>query len=117
MKTQEFVKAHGNKQGVTKPNWNFLTVKREYMGDWVNVLDIYVCDREDQSESLNHSGMLALVDKEGNVRCRFGKDGMPILYYSGLNYDDQEGKNASLKGKFQPDRKLLIEDIQKLLEE
>ena len=38
-------------------------------------------------------------------------------YYSGLNYDDQEGKNASLKGKFQPDRKLLIEDIQKLLEE
>ena len=61
--------------------------------------------------------MLALVDKEGNVRCRFDKNGMPILYYSGLNYEDAEGKNAKLDGKFQPDRKLLIEDIKKLLEE
>ena len=96
----------------------FLTGNRDYIGDLANEFDIYVGDKDDQSESLNHSGMLALVDKEGNVRCRFGKDGMPILYYSGLNYDDQEGKkNASLKGKFQPDRKLLIEDIQKLLEE
>jgi protein SCO1/2 len=76
-----------------------------------------VGDKEDEAESLNHSGMLALVDKEGNVRCRFDKNGMPILYYSGLNYEDAEGKNAKLDGKFQPDRKLLIEDIKKLLEE
>ena len=115
--TPEFLKAHAKKLGVTNPNWHFLTGNRDYIGDLANEFDIYVGDKDDQSESLNHSGMLALVDKEGNVRCRFGKDGMPILYYSGLNYDDQEGKNASLKGKYQPDRKLLIEDIQKLLEE
>ncbi|MBF1149672.1 MAG: SCO family protein [Cloacibacterium normanense] len=115
--TPEFLKAHAKKLGVTNPNWHFLTGNRDYIGDLANEFDIYVGDKDDQSESLNHSGMLALVDKEGNVRCRFGKDGMPILYYSGLNYDDEEGKNASLKGKFQPDRKLLIEDIQKLLEE
>ena len=115
--TPEFLKAHAKKLGVTNPNWHFLTGNRDYIGDLANEFDIYVGDKDDQSESLNHSGMLALVDKEGNVRCRFGKDGMPILYYSGLNYDDQDGKNASLKGKFQPDRKLLIEDIQKLLEE
>ena len=115
--TPEFLKAHAKKLGVTNPNWHFLTGNRDYIGDLANEFDIYVGDKDDQSESLNHSGMLALVDKEGNVRCRFGKDGMPILYYSGLNYDDQGGKNASLKGKFQPDRKLLIEDIQKLLEE
>ena len=115
--TPEFLKAHAKKLGVTNPNWHFLTGNRDYIGDLANEFDIYVGDKDDQSESLNHSGMLALVDKEGNVRCRFGKDGMPILYYSGLNYDDQEGKNSSLKGKFQPDRKLLIEDIQKLLEE
>ena len=36
---------------------------------------------------------------------------MPILYYSGLNYEDENGKNPKLDGKFQPDRKLLIEDI------
>jgi protein SCO1/2 len=34
-----------------------------------------------------------------------------------LNYEDENGKNPKLDGKFQPDRKLLIEDIKKLLEE
>ena len=50
-----------------------MTGNRDYIGDLANEFDIYVGDKDDQSESLNHSGMLALVDKEGNVRCRFGK--------------------------------------------
>ena len=85
----------------------FLTGNRDYIGDLANEFDIYVGNKDDQSESLNHSGMLALVDKEGNVRCRFGKDGMPILYYSGLNYDDQEGKNASLKRQIPARQKII----------
>lgn len=40
---------------------------------------------------------------------------MPILYYSGLNYEDQEGKIPKLMGKYHPDREILIEDIKKLL--
>ena len=115
--TPEFLKNHAKKLGVTNPNWHFLTGDREYIGKVANEFDIFVGDKDDQAESLNHSGMIALVDKEGNVRCRFGKDGMPILYYSGLNYEDENGKNPKLDGKFQPDRKLLIEDIKKLLEE
>ena len=50
--------------------------------------------------------MIALVDKNGNIRSRYGKDGMPILYYSGLNYKDPEGKEAELSGKYHPDREL-----------
>lgn len=115
--TPEFLKNHAKKLGVTNPNWHFLTGDREYIGKVANEFDIFVGEKDDQAESLNHSGMIALVDKEGNVRCRFGKDGMPILYYSGLNYEDENGKNPKLDGKFQPDRKLLIEDIKKLLEE
>ena len=57
------------------------------------------------------------MDKNGNVRCRFGKDGLPILYYSGLNYEDENGTKPKLNGKYQPDRKILIEDIKKFLEE
>jgi protein SCO1/2 len=45
-----------------------------------------------KAKALNHSGMIALVDQEGNIRCRYNQDNMPILYYSGLNYDDPEGK-------------------------
>lgn len=40
---------------------------------------------------------------------------MPILYYSGLNYKDPEGKITDLKGQYHPDREHLIEDIKKLL--
>ena len=115
--TPEFLKNHAKKLGVTNPNWHFLTGDREYIGKVANEFEIFVGEKDDQAESLNHSGMIALVDKEGNVRCRFGKDGIPILYYSGLNYEDENGKNPKLDGKFQPDRKLLIEDIKKLLEE
>lgn len=115
--TPEFLKEHAKRLGITNPNWHFLTGDREYIDNIANEFDIFVGNKDDQAESLNHSGMIALVDKEGNVRCRFGKDGMPILYYSGLNYEDADGKNPKLDGKFQPDRKLLIEDIKKLLEE
>ena len=115
--TPEFLKEHAKRMGVTNPNWHFLTGNRDYIGNVANEFDIYVGKNESQAESLNHSGMLALVDKKGNVRCRLGEDGMPILYYSGLNYEDAEGKKPKLDGRFQPDRKILIEDVKKLLKE
>lgn len=115
--TPEFLKEHAKRMGVKNPNWHFLTGDRDYIGKIANEFDIYVGNKEDQAESLNHSGMLALVDKKGNVRCRFGKDGMPILYYSGLNYEDEAGEKLKLDGKYHPDRKILIEDIRKLLDE
>lgn len=115
--TPEFLKEHSKRLRITNPNWHFLTGDRDYIGKIANEFDIYVGDKNDEAESLNHSGMLALVDKDGNVRCRLDDSGVPILYYSGLNYEDPEGKNPKLGGKFQPDRKLLIEDIKILLKE
>jgi protein SCO1/2 len=56
-----------------------LTGDREYIGKVANEFDIFVGDKDDQAESLNHSGMIALVDKEGNVRCDLGK--MECLFY------------------------------------
>jgi hypothetical protein len=44
-----------------------LTEDRDYIGKVADEFDIFVGDKEDEAESLNHSGMLALVDKEGNV--------------------------------------------------
>ncbi|CAD7803727.1 SCO1 protein [Chryseobacterium aquaeductus] len=113
--TPELLKNHAKKIGVQSPNWHFLTGDRAYIGNLADQFDIYVGDKEDEGENLNHSGMIALVDKEGNVRCRYDKDNMPILYYSGLNYEDPSGKIPKLNGKFHPDREFLIEDIKKLL--
>ena len=43
--------------------------------------------------------------------------GVPILFYSGLNYKDPEGKDPSLAGKYHPEIEFLKEDIKKLLAE
>lgn len=113
--TPQLLKEHAKKIGAKSPNWHFLTGNRDYIGKIADQFNIYVGDKEDEGESLNHSGMIALVDKDGNIRCRYNKDNMPILYYSGLNYEDQEGKSPKLTGKYHPDREILIEDIKKLL--
>ncbi len=113
--TPEALKEHARSVGAKSPNWHFLTGDRGYIGKLADQFNIYVGDKEDESESLNHSGMIALVDQEGNIRCRYNKDNMPILYYSGLNYEDPEGKTPKLNGKYHPDREKLIEDIKKLL--
>ncbi|KQK27466.1 photosynthetic protein synthase I [Chryseobacterium aquaticum] len=113
--TPKTLKEHADRIGVKSPNWHFLTGDRGYIGKLADQFNIYVGDKEDESENLNHSGMIALVDQEGNIRCRYNKDNMPILYYSGLNYEDPEGKTPKLTGKYHPDREILIEDIKKLL--
>lgn len=113
--TPEALKQHAGMVGAKSPNWHFLTGNRDYIGQLADQFNIYVGDKEDESESLNHSGMIALVDQEGNIRCRYNKDNMPILYYSGLNYEDPEGKTPKLNGQYHPDREILIEDIKKLL--
>ncbi|WP_313093049.1 SCO family protein [Chryseobacterium flavum] len=113
--TPETLKEHAERIGAKSPNWHFLTGDRNYIGDLADQFNIYVGDQEDEGESLNHSGMIALVDQEGNIRCRYNKDNMPILYYSGLNYEDPEGKTPKLTGRYHPDREILIEDIKKLL--
>jgi len=58
-----------------------------------------------------------LVDKQGNIRSRYDKMGVPMLFYSGLNYKDPEGKEPSLGGKYHPEIEFLKEDIKKLLAE
>ncbi|MPT32762.1 MAG: SCO family protein [Chryseobacterium sp.] len=113
--TPEVLKNHAKMIGADSPNWHFLSGDRDYIGNLADKFDIYVGDKEDDAESLNHSGMIALVDKEGNLRCRFDENNMPVLYYSGLNYEDEAGTKTSLRGKYHPDREKLIEDIRKLL--
>lgn len=115
--TPQVLKNHARMLGTKSPNWHFLTGNRDYIDNLADQFNIYVGDKEDQSESLNHSGMIALVDQEGNLRSRFDENNSPILYYSGLNYEDPEGKTTSLTGKYHPDREKLIEDIRKLLKQ
>lgn len=115
--TPENLKIHAAHLGITNPNWHFLSGDRDYIYDLSKKFNIYVGEDESTAEGLNHSGKMALIDKNGNIRSRFDERGMPILYYSGLNYSDPKGENPDLGGIYHPQIEWLKEDIIKLLNE
>jgi len=115
--TPERLKQHQQQLNIENPNWHFLTGDRDYIYNLSKEFNIYVGKDESTAEGLNHSGKLALIDKKGKIRSRFDSNGVPVLYYSGLNYSDPEGKNESLGGEFHPQIERLKEDIKKLLKE
>lgn|SRR5690606_27087018 len=115
--TPEVLKVHKEKLGIQNPNWHFLTGNRDEIYALSKKFNIYVGENENTAEGLNHSGKIALIDKNGKIRSRYNENGIPILYYSALNYVDENGTKTSLAGSFHPQINWLKEDIQKLLNE
>lgn len=115
--TPETLKTQKDRLRIQNPNWHFLTGDRDYIYNLSKEFNIYIGKDYSSAEGLNHSGKLALVDKNGMIRSRYDEKGMPILYYSGLNYSDPEGKIESLGGEFHPEVNDLKEDIMLLLQE
>lgn len=99
--TPEVLKAYADGYDVTHPNWNFLT------GDKLEIIalsnegfKLFAAENEEAEDGFQHSGMFALIDKEGNVSSRIDENGNPLIYYNGLEQDGID---------------MLIEDIKKLL--
>jgi protein SCO1/2 len=90
--TPEVLKEHAKKLGITSENWNFLTGDKDYIFNLANKgFNLYVGENNKALGNFEHSGLFALIDKEGNIRCRKDKQGNPILYYDGL---EQTGVDA-----------------------
>jgi protein SCO1/2 len=101
--TPETLKEHAKNLGVKHYNWHFLTGDKTYIYDLANKgFNLYAGENNKVAGGFEHSGLFALIDKKGKIRCRKDKQNNPILYYDGL---DPEGVNA------------IKEDISKLLEE
>jgi len=101
--TPEVLKKHAELLGVKSENWHFLTGDKTYIYDLANKgFNLYAGEGTKFSGGFEHSGLFALIDKDGNIRCRKDDFGNPIMYYDGL---EQKGLSA------------LREDIKKLLEE
>jgi len=101
--TPEVLKAHAKKIGATAVNWHFLTGDGDYIYNIANNgFNIYAGQSKKAEGGFEHSGLFALIDKEGNIRCRKDESGNPILYYDGLT---KEGVNA-----IKEDIKLLLEE-------
>lgn len=116
--TPAVLKAHAEQLGAASANWHFLTGDKTYIYDIANKgFKMFAGQNEKVAGGFEHSGLFALVDKNGNVRCRKDKHGNPIFYYSGLNYNDPDGIEEDLQGKYKPGVDAIKEDIKKLLEE
>ena len=81
----EVLKAHAEKLEVTSANWHFLTGDKDSIFELANKgFNLYVGENNKTLGNFEHSGLFALIDKQGNIRCRKDKQGNPILYYDGL---------------------------------
>ncbi|WP_396163029.1 SCO family protein [Flavobacterium sp.] len=97
------LKEHAALLGVKHYNWHFLTGDKKYIYNLANKgFNLYAGENNKAAGGFEHSGLFALVDKEGNIRCRKEAQGNPILYYDGLETTGVEA---------------IKEDIKKLLEE
>ena len=84
--TAAVLKAHSKLLGVTSSNWNFLTGDKAYIFDLANKgFNLYAGENKKVAGGFEHSGLFALIDKDGNIRCRYDEFGNPILYYDGLD--------------------------------
>ena len=110
--TPRVLKEYAEEHKVTNPNWNFLTGDRKVIYDMANIgFGIFADEDETVPGGFAHSGLFALIDKEGYVRSREDKFGNPIIYYRG-----SIKQNISItEGEETPQIDVLIEDIKKLL--
>ena len=101
--TSKVLKEHADAIGVKSSNWHMLTGNKEYIFNIANKgFNLYAGENKNVNGGFEHSGLFALIDKNGNIRCRNDDFGNPILYYDGL---EKKGVKA------------VKEDIKKLLNE
>lgn len=83
--TPAVLKEHAKEIGVTSLNWHLLTGDRDYIMNLSNKgFNLYAGSNDKINGGFEHSGLFALIDKKGNIRCRKDENGNPILYYDGI---------------------------------
>lgn len=112
--TPMVLKAYAEQYGITDMDWNLLTGDTEQVFTLANAgFNIFAANAPDVPGGFEHSGLFALVDKEGYLRSRKDAYGNPIIYYRGSVLP---GQGENFEGE-QEQISILKEDIKKLLEE
>ena len=84
--TAAVLKEHAKLLGVKSSNWNFLTGEKTVIYDLANKgFNEYVGENHKVQGGFEHSGLFALIDRKGYIRCRKDDYGNPILYYDALD--------------------------------
>ena len=84
--TPEILKQYATDHGATLKNWNFLTGDQDKIYELANAgFTLYAGENSNAEGGFEHSGMFALIDKQGNIRSRLDEFGNPIAFYDGLD--------------------------------
>ena len=79
------LKQHAKDLGVRSSNWHFLTGDKQYIMDLsIKGFNLFAGENSQVNGGFEHSGLFALIDKDGNIRSRKDEYGNAILYYDGI---------------------------------
>jgi len=81
--TPEVLKQHAKELGAVHENWNFFSGSQEAIFSLAKNYNMYVGANNDAPGGFEHSGLFALIDKNGKIRSRIDEFGNPIVYYDG----------------------------------
>lgn len=102
------LKKYAEDYGVKSQNWHFLTDKKSTVYELANSgFSIFAGINPAVAGGFEHQGYFALIDKQGYIRSRVDRFDNPIVYYSGLDREDQQIQGVDM----------LLEDIELLLKE
>ncbi len=106
--TPQVLKSYAKNNKITHVNWHLLTNKSidEVFDLSNNGFKLPVSEGGEDHGGLFHTGMFALVDKNGFIRSRYDEFGNPITYYRAIS-----------EGTFQDQITELKQDIKLLLNE
>ncbi len=108
------LKEYAERYGITDLDWHLMTGDKDKIYDLANSgFNIFAAEMPESPGGFEHSGLFALVDKNGYIRSRVDDFGNPIVYYRGAITEEQGENSQGEKEQIS----ILKEDIKKLLEE
>ena len=106
--TPTVLKAYAESYDVFSQNWHFLTGDKKKLYELANQgFNIFASVNPRVEGGFEHQGYFALIDKKGYIRSRLDRFDNPIVYYLGIDREDQDIQGVEM----------LLEDIELLLKE
>jgi len=106
--TPKVLKEYAKQNKITHKNWHLLTGKSDDVvyGLANKGFKLFAGKGDEDHGGFEHSGLFALVDKEGNIRSRKDEFGNPIMYYRALS---EQGFSDQIK-ELKEDIKILLNE-------
>jgi protein SCO1/2 len=97
--TPEIMKEYAKEHNITHKNWHLLTGKSEEIVYTLSNkgFKLYAGKGDEEHGGFEHSGLFALVDKNGFIRSRKDEFGNPIMYYRAIEEQGFPNQIVELK--------------------